>query len=89
MSSQSPSHPTTSGPPEHGQVDPAEVARLKRRLAAAQEEVKELSGTKPKKIPYVELFYYHVFLSNSDSLFVGLPSLWAEEFGNWFRCTTP
>ncbi len=44
-----------SPPPsaENNPVDPAEVARLKRRLAAAEEEVKELSGMKPKKPPYV------------------------------------
>ena len=34
----------------------AEIARLKRRLAASQEEVKELSQGKTKKPPYVDLF---------------------------------
>ncbi len=42
-------------------IDPAEVARLKRRLAAAQEEVKELSGTKPKKSPCVKFFYDYYY----------------------------
>ena len=33
----------------------AQIARLKRRLAASQEEVKELSQGKVKKPPYVDL----------------------------------
>ena len=38
-------------------VDPgAEIARLKHRLAASQEEVKELAQGKTKKPPYVNLF---------------------------------
>ena len=35
------------------QTEAAEIARLKRRLAASQEEVKELSQGKVKKTPYV------------------------------------
>ncbi|KJA24322.1 hypothetical protein HYPSUDRAFT_200549 [Hypholoma sublateritium FD-334 SS-4] len=46
--SQPSSHPA---PVDNTPIDPAEIARLKRRLAAAQEEVKELSGTKLKKPP--------------------------------------
>ena len=34
----------------------AEIARLKRRLAASQEEIKELSQGRTKKPPYVDLF---------------------------------
>ena len=34
----------------------SEIARLKRRLAASQEEVKELTEGKTKKPPYVALF---------------------------------
>ena len=33
----------------------SEIARLKRRLAASQEEVKELTEGKTKKPPYVDL----------------------------------
>ena len=71
-SSQHPSRSDPAAPPSHhaptespfhpgavdgSSVEPAEVARLKRRLAAAQEEVKELSGTKQKKTPCVNLFH--------------------------------
>ena len=43
--------------PRAHSADPgAEIARLKRRLAASQEEVKELSQGKTKKPPYVNLF---------------------------------
>ncbi len=34
----------------------AEIARLKRRLAASQEEIKELSQGRTKKPPYVNFF---------------------------------
>ena len=34
----------------------AEIARLKRRLAASQEEVRELTHGKTKKPPYIDLF---------------------------------
>ncbi len=40
----------------HTHVGPAaEIARLKRRLAASQEEVRELTHGKAKKPPYVDL----------------------------------
>lgn len=39
------------------QLDPsAEIARLKRRLAASQEEVQELTSRKVKKEPCVDIF---------------------------------
>lgn len=62
MSSQSTQPPHTplergeEQQPSQTQVDPgAEIARLKRRLAASQDEVKELTQGKVKKPPYADL----------------------------------
>lgn len=42
----------------HTYADPgAEIARLKRRLAASQEEIKELTHGKVKKSPCVDIFH--------------------------------
>ena len=49
--------PGAEAQPSHTEDDTgAEIARLKRRLAASQEEVKELTQGKVKRPPYAELF---------------------------------
>ena len=58
----------------HAHVDPgAEIARLKRRLAASQEEVKELTQGKIKKPPYADIFHSACYCIQ---LCVGQLSLW-------------
>ena len=72
--------------PRAHSADPgAEITRLKRRLAASQEEVQELLSSKAKKPPYVD-FSFSFFLSN---LLVGLLLRWGAAFDAWRLYMTP
>ena len=64
--------------PSHTPVNPdAEIARLKRRLAASQAEIRELSEKKTKKPPCVNISSSLLFFID---LFLAQPSQWDAPF---------
>ncbi len=61
----------------------SEVSRLKRRIVALEREVKETTGLRSKKAPYVSISLF--FPDNLMSI-EELISLWDEEFAVLSHC---